>query len=136
MEIRETHLARLRGATRRIWRRKRRGGAPRCFVRASEPASMGGRHPIFSEWAELPPAFPDGAVALWGDGCGNSLPIHSLAQISSGDRAGAPDSCTRARSASVREALVAKYGRGPESELGLRVWWHLIAEELGKDPGS
>lgn len=78
-----------------------------------------------------PPAFPDGAVVGAEYGYGVNCRVHIISQILRGDRKGASDGCTRARCASARAPLVAKYVCSPISELELQVRWRLIAEELG-----
>ena len=92
---------------------------------------------LYSEYGpNYAPAFPEGAVVGSAHGYGNKFPIRSISQILSCDRAGAPDRCKRERCASAREALVAKYGCGPDSESGLHVWRRLIVEELGGGPSD
>ena len=136
MEIREAPVSRLRGKTRCIWRWQRRDGNGATTPPDSSPARK--NPPLWTgailydaHGPNYAPAFPEGAVVGSADGYGNNCLIHSLAQILSGDRAGAPDSCTRGRCASVREAIVAKYGCDPNSALELQVWRRLVVEELG-----
>ena len=109
---------------------------PRFCARATEPAFMDGRHPIFCAWAELRPGLPRGRRSWVGRLLRNNCLIHSLSHIVSGDRAGAPDSCTRDRRASAPGALVAKYGCDTNSELALQVWRRLIIEEIGGGPSG
>ena len=97
---------------------------------------MDGAHPIVCPWAELHTGLPRGAVVGRADGYGNNCLVRRISRIFIGDRAGAPDSGTRARCASVRETRFATYGCDPNSELELSVWRHLIAEEIGKDPAG
>ena len=89
-----------------------------------------------SDGPNYAPSFPGGALVGSADGFGNNCIAHSLSQILSGDRAGAPDRCARRRCASVRGALVSKYGCFTQSELELHVCWHLIVEELGGRPSD
>ena len=70
------------------------------------------------------------------DGYGNNCLVRRTALILGGDRAADGDSAMRARCASARDALIAKYGCDPGAELELQVRMILIVEEIGGDPSD
>ena len=116
--------------------------APRAFGRIRPHfrgsaciLQMGRTTPLLPQRAP-PPSSPEGAAAGEAYRYENNCLVHIISHILSGDRSAGADSAMRARCASVRAALVAKYGCDPIAELELQVWWHLIVEGLVGEPSD
>ena len=105
------------------------GVAPRA-----NPPPFSGAILYYEYGPNYAPSFPEGAAIGAADGYGNNCFVRIISQILSGDRSAGADRAIRARFASVRDALVAKYGCGPVAELELQVRRHLIVEEIGGEP--